>query len=81
MTLNGDVSGVSIWAKQWFVSLNEGKTESMVCTRSQNYEEQNLFLYIVVNIQTLTDFETVCILAAKLEITKSDFGITENILT
>ena len=43
MSLNGNLGAVSFWANQWFISLNESKTESMVCTRVQ-HEEGHVFL-------------------------------------
>ena len=44
LTLNGDLSAISIWADQWFISLNERKTFSMTCSRSHNLKQIPIFL-------------------------------------
>ena len=44
VTMNGDLSAISIWANQWFISLNETKTKSMLCSRTRVQNKINLFL-------------------------------------
>ena len=44
MTLNGDLSVISLWADQWFITLNDSKTVSMTCTRLHNINPTPLFL-------------------------------------